>query len=603
MWRTEPTGDSTRGWATRTMNTAVPKSDKSRSGRLRCTLGLLGLLLAAGWLALSLRAVMTAKTEMEAGIKIVGQQHATETSADPLEARVRTLAAAGRRFARARGQLDVAFLAPARHLPFIGRQLRSASALSVAAIHATEIGVDAGSHLERLSKQANGSGLERVTVVRSLAGLADDAERRLKQIDLGPGVALIPPLASAREEMAERLANITESLRRTSAGARTVADFLVGPRRYLVLVTNNAEMRAGSGMVLALGELETSGGAVRFGGTRSVDEVVVPPDSVHIEGDFADRWGWLKPAEAWWNLMASPRFDVSASLAAQMWVAAGNPPVDGVMAVDSVALRGVLEATGPLNVNGTVFTADNVLDELLHDQYLRFPGIADRPERVEIMGRVAETAFAALDGGRWSFPALVSGLAGPVQGRHLMLWSARPAEQEGWHRAGVDGGIQANSLLVSVLNRGGNKLDLFLSISANLDCTGSRKLLDCALRLSLENTVPPGEPSYIAGPHRDSPVGKGTYLGIVAVTLPGAAADGRIEGVERLAVGGPDGPSRVVGYQLDVARGERREVVVRFGLPGPQPLVRVEPSARRPSIAWSSGGRSWLDTSARLVAP
>jgi hypothetical protein len=508
-----------------------------------------------------------------------------------------TLASARGHFVEASRQVDSPVLAPVRLLPFVGRQLRSAIALADAAVEVTDIGVDAAGRAEDLADRPIRSGPERVTIVRSLAELAAETERRLTQVDLGPREALIAPLARVHNKLTERLTRTVDGLQGAAAGAEAVADLLAGPHRYLVLVVNNAEMRAGSGMVLSVGELETADGTVRFGGTRSVAEVVVPPGTVSIEGDLADRWGWLKPQETWQNLMLSPRFDVNASLAARMWEAAGNRPVDGVLALDPVALRGVLEATGPLDVDGTVVTAENVLLQMFHDQYLEFDG----EQRYEAMGRVAEVAFAALDGGRWSFPGLVAGLAGPLRSRHLMVWSSDPAQQEGWRRTGVDGTIRPDSLLVSVLNRGGNKLDFFLQVTSDLACRPAGDELDCTIRLGLENTVPVGESTYIAGPYLDNPVAEGTYVGIVAVTLPGAAADGRIEGVEQLAVAGPDGPSRVVGYQLEIPRGERREVTVRFRLPGPHPVVRIESSARVPNVAWTGPAGSWLDSIPMVV--
>src|SRR5207244_8808773 len=142
-----------------------------------------------------------------------------------------------------------------------------------------------------------------------------------------------------------------------------VASLLTGPRTYLVLAANNAEMRAGSGMFLSIGELTTSAGSLRLTGMSSVTEVPIPP-GVPVEGDLASRWGFIDPAADWRDLMLSPRFDASAQLATRMWAAAGRGPVDGVLVLDPVALSGILQATGPVQVGPRPIGRFRVVPEL-----------------------------------------------------------------------------------------------------------------------------------------------------------------------------------------------------------------------------------------------
>jgi hypothetical protein len=88
---------------------------------------------------------------------------------------------------------------------------------------------------------------------------------------------------------------------------------------------------------------------------------------------------------------------------------------------------------------------------------------------------------------------------------------------------------------------------------------------------------------------------------MVAVSIPGDARNGRFEGETALAVAGADGPTRTVASVVSLARGEQRSLVVRFEVPPSRRQVRVEPSARLPAIAWSSGGRRWRDASAHTI--
>jgi hypothetical protein len=181
------------------------------------------------------------------------------------------------------------------------------------------------------------------------------------------------------------------------------------------------------------------------------------------------------------------------------------------------------------------------------------------------------------------------------------MWSRQPEEERAWSRLGVDGALAPNSLLVSVLNRGGNKLDYFLHVSAALTVAAVKDETEVTVRLELDNRVPTGEPTIVAGPAEGSGVGEGVYLGIVTVNVPAGTRTGGFDGVDQLVVAGSDGPTRVMGFAFSLERGGHRSIVARFRLPGRSGTMRVEPSARYPSIVWQSGAVHWSDTSARVV--
>jgi len=576
----------------------LPPSGKSK-GR-RAVLG--GSLLLVAWLTIA------GITLVRAGLELRSAKSATERAqglsrfSDVAEGRpIPDLRLASQQFSRAHDQVASSVLAPVRLLPFVGRQLRSVSALSKAAAQVARAGEGAMTEGRELLRQPSGSNSERVKLVTALGELASRTHVVLQPISLGPRKGLLPPLADARNTLSDQLGKVQDQLQRGSTGAKSAAMLLAGPRRYLLFAANNSEMRAGSGMFLSVGELEVDSSGLRLGDMRSVAEVEVPPGAVALEGDLAARWGWLEPNREWRNLMTSPRFDAAAPVAARMWEAAGNRPVDGVLAIDPVTLGGLLEATGPVTVDGRQFDKDQVVEELLHGQYLRF-GTNERDERQEQLGKLAKVAFDALDTGRWSVTGLSSGLASSAGGRHLLMWSSRPDEQAGWKALRVDGSLQADSMLLSVVNRGANKLDRFLDVSSDVSFKRRGDETEVTMRVTLRNRVPPGEPDYVLGAEPGAAgVTPGVYLGILTVNLPGQATDGRMEGVEQLAVAGSDGATRVVGFQLQVEPGTERTVVARFQLPGHSGVMRVEPSARVPPTAWTGPGGAFIDSSSHLL--
>jgi hypothetical protein len=567
---------------------------------LRRTIVAGGLLLVA-WGALAGVLLVLTAFDLRAAKAATDRARSMSGFYDVAEGRpIVELRLARRRFERAHDRTGNPVLAPVPFLPVVGRQFRSVVALSGAAARVAGIGEEAMAEGQELLRRPSGSSAERARLVTDLGALAERTRARLQPIPLGPRQGLLPPLASARNTLADELAKAEDGLERGATGAKSVALTLTGPRRYLLFAANNSEMRAGSGMFLSVGELEIDSAGIHLGEMRSVTDVDVPPGSVPIAGDLAAQWGWLEPNREWRNLMTSPRFDAAAPLAAAMWTAAGNRAVDGVIAVDPVTLAGMLEVTGPVTIEGRQITKEGAIEELLHGQYLRYT-TEERSERQEGLAQLARSAFDALDSGGWSVPGLASALTSSAGGRHLMLWSRNAEAQAGWRALRVDGSLPPDSLLLSVVNRAANKLDWFLHVSAGMTFVRAGDSTDVAIEITLENGVPAGEPPYVLGSDPGSGVAPGTYLGILTLNLPGWATDARFDGVDHLAVSGADGDTRVVGFQLQLDPGAAKTVVARFRLPGHDGTLRVEPSARVPSTKWRLSGREWTDEFSRSL--
>ena len=518
------------------------------------------------------------------------------------------LKTAAERFGAANDRANAIVLAPLRILPVVGRQLDSVEALSDAAEGVALAGVDAVERAGTVFDNPAQAGPARVTQVRELSAIVDAAAERLAAIGgLGPTRGLLSPLASAHNELASDLADARRRLADARTGARAALSLVQGPRRYLVLAANNAEMRAGSGMWLQGGVLHTSDGSLDLDPMLSLPvDVPVPRGAVVPTGDLAARWGFLQPGIEWRNLMPSPRFEQSARLAVEMWKASGHGDVDGVIAVDAIGLQAIIEATGPVPLGDETIRAKDVPQRILHDQYLQFGdersqvGV-DNLGRREALGTLAKSAVSAIDAGDYPASKLIRTLGDAIGGRHLLAWTTDPIEQAGWVAGGMDGELATDSLLVSVLNRGANKLDWFLDVDADLSVKRSGDGWDVSLALRLTNGTPDGEPPYILGPLPGLAVEKGAYRGIIAVNVPGSARNSRFEGISTLAVAGGDGPTRVVGFQLDLLAFTSRTVVLRFSLPRAADHLVVEPSARVPGIDWRYESSRWRDSASRTL--
>jgi hypothetical protein len=581
-----------------------PLRGRDQGGRATITvvviIAFLAVAIYGGW---AIWSVQRAEQAVNSGIEEARSAREVADAADLTDERpvghVRQARAHFDRGARITGQGG---LAPARLMPVVGRQLRSVHALSTAAVQVADVALDLHATFVDELESGDRGGLQRIALLESLRVEATAADERLAAIDLGPREGLLRRLAEGREELAEVIFDTRTGLRRGAAAAGAAADVLGGPRRYLVLAGNNAEMRAGFGMFLSVGVIETVDGSLRIAEPmRPSGDLTLPPGIVEVSGDLEGRWGWLRPGEDWRDLMASPRFPASAELATRMWEATGGPPVDGVLALDPVALRAILAATGPIEVDDRRIGADDVVDELLRRQYERFADDPDSGERREQLGGIVSAALESFEEGDWDTTAMIRELASAARGRHLLAWSSDPAVADAFASAGIDGRLESDSMMVSILNRGGNKLDRWLQVEAELGVDPGEDGAEGFVRIQVRNVAPEGLPPYVAGPHPLMEVEPGDYVGVVALTVPGSSVDGRFDGGRPLVAVGPDGPAKVLATEISLARGEQVDLVARFRLVGDIRELRVEPSARVPPVTWRYRGDRWEDRHTRQV--
>lgn len=491
--------------------------------------------------------------------------------------------------------LDSPVLAPMRVIPVLGGELRAAQALASGSVTLLDSGVNLIADVRHGLARLQDPKADRVVTLRSLAREFDVAERAATTSNLGPSRSFLGKLDTIRTRTAQARDEAKARLAAASAALTAAAEILEGPQRYLILAANNAEMRSGTGMFLQAGVLTAKGGDLDLGPFVPTADKYVGTIELPMERDLGARWGWLSPNREWRNLAVTPRFPASATLAASMWEATGGGHVDGVLALDVEGVRSLLQATGPVTVNGEEVNAENAQAFLLYDQYLRFADDPSQQSRREALGELTAQLVAKFKAGSFEPAELVSSLASAARGRHLVVWSIHSAHQTAWEASEISGDVAPDSLLLALVNRGGNKLDRFISVAPRIAVKPSEDYTDVTVDIPLENTTPDGAPPYVAGPQPGSGVGAGDYVGVLALTVPGRAFDLRLSGDEDVAVIGNDGPTKVIGKQIVIRQGEARTFVLSFRLPRSSGSLRVEPSARVPGLVWSDGHESWSD--------
>ncbi len=525
---------------------------------------------------------------------------------EPVE---RELAAAHDNFDAAAGYLGHPVVAPAKWLPVLGRQIRSAGALSGAARDVTghlDAAVVTARELAEEDDAANRTALM-VDLSAQLLASSDS----VTQADLGPTEGLVGPLRRARVEAAEQFETMGPLLGRYGRLVRALAD-VTSDGRYLLLGANNAEMRMGVGMALSVGVVEFHDGSFDVTDFESSDELFPIPATPVFDPWMEANWGFLSPTNDFRKLAYSARFDEWIGPAAlDMWESETGDRLDGVISMDPFVMGALVDAVGGVELlDGTSFDGEQTIDYLLVEQYREFDapdgddGASDRTDARR--DRLAEiTAAMAVTAANSSIDpvALARDLVPAVAARNLMLYSAEPETQAAWLELGAAGHLTSADVGVHMLNLGASKLDPYLDLSVTATTTVHGDLTTVELHIEVVNSAPAeGLADYQYGPWETiNLVESGTYLGRLALIAPGLGDEPVWTGGRSSFVSGGDGPVWVDVTTVRIAPGQTATAEARFSIPSDTRQLRLLPSARPSPVEWLWDGRAFNDESAHEI--
>jgi hypothetical protein len=302
-----------------------------------------------------------------------------------------------------------------------------------------------------------------------------EADRRLSAQD---PASFVGQLESRYRDLHRRVSESAAVLSSANAVLHLMPAMLgrESPRTYLLVFQNNAEARATGGLPGALGVLTAKSGRLKL--TRQVsattfkmlEEPVLPLSEAERQ-IYGDQLGtYIQDANF------TPDFPRTAELMKARWELAYGDEIDGVFAIDPVALSYILSVTGPVEVDGIGLNGENVVDELLNRTYLRLddPGAQD-----EFFRHAARAVFEKVTTGVSNPRALYSALRRANDEHRLYLhsfYTEEQAELSGRTIAGELAMDESSGPQVGVyLNDAtGSKMSFYLRAAVRLDSVGCR---------------------------------------------------------------------------------------------------------------------------------
>jgi len=537
------------------------------------------LILAVAWVGI--RAYL-AKGHLERAVGDVDTLRSQLTGGDPAAVQ-KTAARLEDEAASARSLTGDPVWGAAQHLPFFGANLRAVRDVSViiddvarnavtpVAGAVGELGSDSFAPKDgKIDLQPIEDAQPSVAkAAKTLAGAHRDAEAIDVSGTLSPVTTAVGQLRNALSSASAQATTANRIVQLAPAMLGHDSD-----RNYVLLFQNNAELRAGGGIPGAVALLQAKDGAISLrnqssGSSFGPYEQPVLPLTADTRGLYGEITG-----EYMQDVTLTPRFDVSAKLAREMWKQKFGQQTDGVLAMDPVTLSYILKATGPVQLpTGDTLTADNAVKLLLSDVYAKYP---DPVMQDAFFASAASAVFDKVSSGGFDAKAFVSALTQSSSEGRLRVWSVDKAEQRQISGTPVAGELPTATgdgrQFAVYLNDGtGSKMDYYLDKRVSVGSSVCRKdgRPTSVVQITIKNTAPADAatslPEYVTGGGSFG-VEPGKIKTLLAAYAPenaiflGATKDGKTTPVQTAT----DGGHPVAQLQTLLAPGESLTYRVAF---------------------------------------
>lgn len=360
-------------------------------------------------------------------------------------------------------------------------------------------------------------------------------------------------------------------------------------KNYLLLFQNNMELRPGGGFIGSYGLLPFKKGKV---GDVVISDVYDADGKLkgHVEPPYAlRRFAGIKH----WYLRDSNfhvDFEENAKKAMYFLSLETGEDVDGVIAIDTEVLKGLVSVFGPLRLEGygeNVTEKNIVMLTQVQSQDNFFPGSTQKKDILNaIKSELLRKIHSQED---VSYKKLLSLVRNSISERHVMVVLKDENSQKIISAAGISGklpGLNSKKdfvndyLLISEANIGGTKGNMYLKRDISHSVRMSSNNLQEELRISYTNTS-----------KKDTKYG-GDYLGYLQLVLPRGAALKSIKINNELvsilsAVTDPEiyedadfslesgievltesfGDKRIIGFPIDIPADGKKTFIVTYAIP------------------------------------
>lgn len=441
-----------------------------------------------------------------------------------------------------------------------------------------------------------------------LSTLAAAASRLDTQAAAIPQPMFLSPIRTARARLQQQTDDISSLLRNTALAAQVAPAMMGadGPRTYLMAFQTNAEARGTGGLLGGFGILRFDNGKPTVDTLAPNTELKNATAEVDLGPEFKDLYGWTNAFTDFRNSNLSSHFPYAAQIWKSMWERQADTKVDGVIALDPVALSYILGAEGPVTMpDGQVITQENVVELTESSLYVKFPD--DQTARKKYLQDIAIKIVEKTTSQIKSPGKFLDALGKAAGERRIAVWSAFPAEEsilEETPLAHIIPDDPAPYAEVVINNLAGNKMDYYLTREISYEaegCNGGMRNSSISVKLANTLTDTKHLPDYVIGasglapglPVNFPPGTMVTSVKVLTTTgarLVGVTSNGvRVQAIDHVERNHPS-----FEVQVAIPPGQSGELVFQLSEPSAPGVARtpVQPLIDRPTPVVSVPGCS-----------
>ena len=349
------------------------------------------------------------------------------------------------------------------------------------------------------------------------------------------------PLQGRFNTYVDQVGDLSRALGSAQKATEILPGFLGadGPRTYLLVFQNNAEIRATGGLPGSWAEVSAKNGKaeiVRQGSAPAFprrDTPILPLSAGELEV-YSDLLGvYFQDANF------TPDFPRAAELMSAHWEEKYGDKLDGVISLDPVALSYLLEGTGPVVVGDVTLTPENAVEELLNRPYIEQGTVAQD----EFFAEAARSIFTAATGDLDAPLEFVRGLAKAADEQRFRLASFTPSQAEQLSDTQVVGALPRDDgahphVFIGLNDATGSKMSYYLRYRTSVEaraCDDQRQTLSGTMSLNQTITAARARelPESVTG-GGDFGTAEGSQLVVVRIYGPsgGDIEDIKVDGAK-----------------------------------------------------------------------
>ena len=201
------------------------------------------------------------------------------------------------------------------------------------------------------------------------------------------------------------------------------------------------------------------------------------------------------------NSNLSPHFPYGAQVWLGLWKARYGQQLDGVIAVDPIALSYVLRATGEIRLkSGEKITSENVVEETLKNAYERYE--KDNDARKQYLVDIMNATAAKLTKGEYSKIKMAKALRDGIKANRILIYSTNKDAQEKLATVKLGGELSLednNEYRTVIQNIDASKLDYYLDRTVAVESMVCKNVKETQVRITVKNTLKTGKglPAYV----------------------------------------------------------------------------------------------------------